>query len=313
METLQARHRKERQDLQSRITQKKKSATKKTRKAVNADCEDMERDLNERHARELFQANGDAIPAGEEAIMVENADPIDVLDASSDLPSGADVEATKVNEVVKEGEPETTPGVTRKPNRQKARLARRAAELEAQATQAAEEASALPNLRESERRTITDQLKKFGLQEQDIRPDGHCLYSAVADQLTSLSLRLQPDNMSVSSSDGEQQLPGYKLIRQVAAEYVQLHADDFEPFLEEPLDDYVRKIRETAEWGGHLELLAIARAYGLKINVLQGDGRLEEIEPDSGNKGNHASIWLAYYRHNFGLGEHYNSLRRDAA
>jgi hypothetical protein len=32
------------------------------------------------------------------------------------------------------------------------------------------------------------------------------------------------------------------------------------------------------EWGGQLELQAIARAYGVEINVVQKDGRMEKIE-----------------------------------
>ena len=60
------------------------------------------------------------------------------------------------------------------------------------------------------------------------------------------------------------------------------------------------------------ELTALARAYGVEIRVLQ-DGRTETIAP-----GGEAApeppkrIWLAYYRHGYGLGEHYNSLRQAA-
>ena len=81
----------------------------------------------------------------------------------------------------------------------------------------------------------------------------------------------------------------------------------FVPFLDEPLNDYLHKVRDTAEWGGQVELMALANAYGIIINVIQGDGRLEKIEPGQGT--DCKSIWLAYYRHGFGLGEHYNSLR----
>ena len=81
------------------------------------------------------------------------------------------------------------------------------------------------------------------------------------------------------------------------------------PWLDEPLGQYVTKIRETAEWGGHLELMALAKAYNVEICVLQ-DGGAQTIEPGSEASKEPEKIWLAYYRHGFGLGEHYNSLRR---
>jgi OTU domain-containing protein 6 len=80
--------------------------------------------------------------------------------------------------------------------------------------------------------------------------------------------------------------------------------------MEEPLDDYLRKIRETGEWGGHMELMALAKAYGVNINVLHSDGRVDKIEPGEGTSPEEGKeIWLGYYKHGFGLGEHYNSLR----
>ena len=50
--------------------------------------------------------------------------------------------------------------------------------------------------------------------------------------------------------------------------------------------------------------MALARAYGVGIRVVQ-DGRTAEIGEGGGKL-----VWLAYYRHGYGLGEHYNSLRR---
>ncbi|EEY14203.1 predicted protein [Verticillium alfalfae VaMs.102] len=74
-----------------------------------------------------------------------------------------------------------------------------------------------------------------------------------------------------------------------------------------------KEIRDTAEWGGQLELAALAARYGVEIKVVQ-DGRTETIETPSGGKDGKATevIWLAYYPHGYGLGEHYNSLRKAA-
>jgi OTU domain-containing protein 6 len=75
------------------------------------------------------------------------------------------------------------------------------------------------------------------------------------------------------------------------------------------LDTYVHKIRDTAEWGGQLELIALARSFNIEICVIQ-DGRVDKFEPSEGNVKEAEKIWLAYYRHGYGLGEHYNSLRK---
>jgi len=96
-------------------------------------------------------------------------------------------------------------------------------------------------------------------------------------------------------------------VRHVAADHIGAHQDDFAPFLEEDLSSYVQKVRDTGEWGGQIELQALAKAYNLRICVVQGDGEVTEI----GDGDDAQKIWLAYYRHGFGLGEHYNSLRQD--
>ncbi|KZF19005.1 cysteine proteinase [Xylona heveae TC161] len=315
MEELQARQRKELRDLQSRITQKKKSATKKTRKGVNDECANLERETKERHEKEiaalLGQGNEEEISANLDNMTLETShEPTN----TASQPNGEAKPAGQVNgtseaaddvETTANGEEQSR---ARKPNRQKARLARRAAEQEALAAQAAEEAANLPNMREKEKLTMMKEFAKHGLREQEIRPDGHCLYSAVADQLTDLGLGLKP-KIQIGGTDGQETL-GYKVVRRVAADFITQNSDDFVPFLEEPLDEYTHKIRDTAEWGGQLELLALSKAYGVEINVLQGDGRVEKVEP--GSDAAEQKLWLAYYRHNFGLGEHYNSLRKES-
>jgi OTU domain-containing protein 6 len=72
-----------------------------------------------------------------------------------------------------------------------------------------------------------------------------------------------------------------------------------------------------------LELSALANAYGVEIRVVQGGGRVEVVRPqeegraEAGEEGKGKeegkTLWLAYYRHGYGLGEHYNSLRKDGA
>ncbi|KAI1186582.1 OTU domain-containing protein 6B [Nemania serpens] len=365
LEALQARHRKEQRDLQSRITSKKKNATKKTRKGVNEECAALERYLEQRQEQELAALNGNGDEAdpdeqggedgeapdgfeeekmgeagrGKESlngITTTTGDITDRLKATRiapNDPSPLPLQTRTLESTARIQEPQTqtqTQGQGhgqggKKRNRQKERMARRAAERETAAEAAEHEARSMTDHRGLERSALERAFKAHGLVEHDIRPDGHCLFSAVADQLaqrkiplrvsTSPSSQSSPSPSQSQSLSSDEEKPPYRILRTVATEYMESHPDDFVPFLEEPLDSYVPKIRDTAEWGGQLELLALAAAYGVEIKVVQ-DGRTETIgSPSSGGGGAEVeaedrTIWLAYYRHGYGLGEHYNSLRK---
>lgn len=327
MEELQAKHRKELKDLQARIAQKKKNASKKTRKGVNDECDALEKETGERQVAEIAALNGKHT---EEEAHEENLE-----DGVTNGTAALSLEEETMNKVTSRPLVQHGPqsgagdssesqqqGFYKKPNRARARMERRKAEQEALFNQASHEASNLPDLKAAERERMVAAFRSRGLVEKEIRADGHCLYSAFADQMDVHGEALgtapiEEPNILRSLSHGfrrksepEQQakLEEYKVVRKAAAEYIEAHPDDFAPFLEEPLPEYIRKVRDTGEWGGQLELLALARRYGVQINVLQGDGRVEEIFPDQQDE-DVKKLWLAYYRHGFGLGEHYNSLR----
>ncbi|KAL8777269.1 MAG: hypothetical protein Q9213_007940 [Squamulea squamosa] len=301
MEQLQSKHRQQQKDLQAQITQKKKSATKKTRKGVNDECAELERQLKCKQELEIVDLQGRLNPK----------DVTDIQDSSSQ-PAIEQPDDKVVEHQIQEMSIKSVPvkdQQAQKPNRQKARLARRAAEQEHMVAQAAKEAQGLPDLRQQEIDAMRTLFSSRGLQEHEIRSDGHCLYAAVADQLTDQNRGLMPKE-SLSGVIGltEPSSAPYKVTRSVTASYIEDHANDFLPFLEEPLNDYVGKIRDTGEWGGHLELMALAKAYDVDINVVQSSGQIEKIE--SGTEKSKSTLWLSYYHHNFGLGEHYNSLRQ---
>lgn len=300
MEELQSRHRKEQRDLQSRITQKKKQANKKTRKGVNDECDRLEAELRLRQEAEVAELNGERAETNGETSMPERLEDL-TLQVDGDDTQRAEVNSLDATSPAND-EP-NAPSHGKKPNRQKARLARRAAEQEEQSKQAAAEARNLPDMKQQERDRMLEHMKERGLYEKEIRADGHCLYSAVADQLEQLQIPLG------AKPDGNPTVP-YKLVRSAAADYIEQHQDDFAPFLEEPLPDYLHKVRDTGEWGGQLELMALAKTYDTSINVLQDFGRVEKIESGSGAEDEKA-MWLGYYKHGFGLGEHYNSLRKS--
>ena len=302
MDEMQKKHRQEQKDLQSRIMQKKKSATKKTRKGINDECAELERQLKERQAAEVSSLVEPLLEDGGDDVAV------DMLEGEEEAKEPSNGLTTSLKSMSAFAHP-APDGPTKKPNRQKARLARRAAEQEAATEQAEREAADLPDLREQELMSMREAYTAKGLTEHEIRSDGHCLYAAIADQLKDLKIGFRP-KIKITDNDVEPTATnaGYKTTRQVAAAYISENPDDFAPFLEEPLAEYVKTIRETGEWGGHLEILALAKAYEVDINVLRADGRVDKIE--CGLEDAPHQLWLAYYQHSFGLGEHYNSLRR---
>jgi len=111
------------------------------------------------------------------------------------------------------------------------------------------------------------------LQIHEINPDGHCLFSAIADQLALLGL--------LPSAQAT-----YTTIRQIASQYMSSHPDDFIPFLpvvegedigndiglmsRETFEQYCVSVRDTAVWGGEPEIMALSRAYNIPIHVIQG-------------------------------------------
>ena len=301
MDDLLKKHRQEQRDLQARVTQKKKSATKKTRKGVNDECARLEEELKDKQNLELAGLNGKNEDFEERTLDTELVSSgTEFVTAPTDsLPTSVDANAQNASGI---GAAEEKPA--RKPNRQKARLARRAAEQEAAVKQAEEEAANLPNERELEAQRMQTVYTARGLIEQPIRSDGHCLYAAIADQLTFAGMEPKP---VVGLQVDAVEKADFKFTRRVAAAYIEQHADDFVPFLEEPLAAYVAKVRDTGEWGGHLEIIALSKAFGRDICVLHGSGQCDKIE--NGGHSSEQPLWLAYYKHSHGLGEHYNSLR----
>lgn len=294
LEQMQARHRKELKDLQGRITSKKKNANKKTRKGVNDECESMERSLREKQAQELASLQ----PAGDVDDITEEEEEESKLGKLEDKVEEKLEKAADKLHISSNGSNGTGVPPAKKRNRQQERMARRAAEQEAAAQQAEDEAANMTDHRARESEYMKKMFDTYSLSEKDIEPDGHCLFSAVADQLNqnAVPIGTQPS-----------ELP-YKAVRRGAADYMLSHRDDFAPFLEEKLEVYADNIKNTAEWGGEMELMALARLYDVEIRVIQ-DGRMEKIGELEGRDSGKI-LWLAYYRHGYGLGEHYNSLRQ---
>ena len=266
---------------------------------MNDECETLERELKERQKAELDALNGEEIANGVDGLDLNHDDQDDPTDKPQDEATPP-VETTTSKTITTAPSPTSTsntPPPPKKRNRQKDRLARRQADQSAAIAAASSEAASMPDARSLELESMASHREALHLEETPIRPDGHCLYSAIATSLPATTVQ----------KSGPYDL-GYQNVRYTAAKFIAEHADDFAAFLEEPVEVYTRKVRETAEWGGAVELQALARAYGRRINVLQSDGRVERIGGTEGE--GEEEVWVAYYRHSFGLGEHYNALKK---
>jgi len=146
-----------------------------------------------------------------------------------------------------------------------------------------------------------------------VNPDGHCLFSAIADQLALLSI--------ISSSQAN-----YVTTRLAAANYIYSHPDDFLPFLPsvdgedgigsldaglmspKDFEKYCKTIGETNTWGGEPEILALSRAFGVPIHVVQGGNppivvhNPNETFPTTADSKSKA-VRISYHRRMYGLGE----------
>ncbi|KAL1746373.1 hypothetical protein HDZ31DRAFT_34322, partial [Schizophyllum fasciatum] len=154
---------------------------------------------------------------------------------------------------------------------------------------------------------------------RQINPDGHCLFSAVADQLKVLGI--------VPEANAT-----YAFVRDAAAKYMFNHPDDFIPFLPSAVgedgdgagdaglmtpkqfEQYCATIRDTGVWGGEPEIMALSRSFNIPIHVIQyGQPPIVIHHPqgEAQDEDTHAkgAVRISYHRRMYGLGEHYNSLR----
>ena len=206
-------------------------------------------------------------------------------------------------------------------------------EKEVQATLAKEVAKSdphrPPSMRDIEWGHINETLSELDLTVKEIASDGNCLYRAISDQLKLIADSIPTEHSFLASTlAGAIPQKNFAELREMAAEYMRTHRDDFMPFMdvngESGYESYCVKVGNsvgTVEWGGQLEIRALSNALGYPIEVFE-DGhmvRMEDLDPDTGvmagligmeREKELPPIRLTYHRHYLALGEHYNSVMR---
>lgn len=279
-QTLLARHRKEKKDLQAKVQALKKAKVdKKKKKEQQDEINRLETELENRHAEELNKLNSLNISEKScEAELNENKTEID--DGESE-----EVKQTKVS----------------KAQRRREKKAQEDKEREAQIK--AEEALNKNSPRILEDKKIAEILSKRGLVSFAVPADGDCLYNAVKHQLARIGI------CEYQTTD----------LRLMAADYIEDNKDSIIFYMTNPdtgdilsedeFRKYCHQVRNTKSWGGEIEVKALSSSLKCPIEIIQASG----TSPVHG-EGEDPSrkLVLTYHRHMYRLGEHYNSTMEPA-
>ncbi len=167
----------------------------------------------------------------------------------------------------------------------------REAAWEANRQAAVAEAAGRPDWQGQEAAAFAHRLQERGFKVLEVAADGHCLFGAIGCQLP--------------------QVQDHWRMRGVAADWMLRHSDSFAPFLELEkcsFEEYCQTVRSSGQWGGQMELEALAQALPARIIVIQAAGEDLLFGPEDAE----ILIYLSYHRHAFSLGEHYNALIKKA-
>lgn len=244
---IEAKHEEEWRAFREKAEAQRQGASKKKLKQIEFELQQEESDLRYRQHQELDELEG----GGSDAATVE--EPVVVEDAA----------AKRREEERQASAEDLMPGFDKKgPSKAQKRREKKEKEAAALRKQRDEEMKDVPNFEELEKNRMADQLTEVGLKIVDIAADGNCLYRAISHQL---------------AFQGAVQQPDHEALRGICADYMQAHADDYLPFLEEEFaspdgfEKYLAQVRGT-EWGGELELRALSEVLGHPIKVYQGKG-----------------------------------------
>ncbi|KAH8741834.1 hypothetical protein FG386_003694 [Cryptosporidium ryanae] len=155
---------------------------------------------------------------------------------------------------------------------------------------------------EIELNTINEKLKELKLKLFNISPDGNCLFGSIKHQLD------QKDIGTYSIKD----------LRRIAVEYIEQNKETMEQFVlasiensDTSFEKYCENIRDTNEWGGEVELVALSNSLKIPITVIRSLNHRNEYYgehfhiKDGTTNGN--TLFIVYHMHLFANGPHYNS------
>ncbi|KAG1172635.1 hypothetical protein G6F70_008632 [Rhizopus microsporus] len=287
LDELLERHKEEQKQLTSKIIALRKSAPKsdkRKKREINSRIADLEYGLKLKHEEEIraFKAKESGLDPSDQQNELDDGISLDRLNELT----------LQDNDQLKTQDAAQQPKA-KKVNKAKLRIEKRNAEMERLREEAEQEAANQVDQGAIEADAIRELVIPMNLRVKQITADGHCLYNAFADQLK------QRYNEETS----------YKDLRKLAADYMRNHADDFMPFLyleDGDFEKYCNDVENTARWGGQLEILALAKARKVPVDIVQTGAPVLKICDDE--YPDKPPVKLAYHKHLYSLGAHYNSL-----
>lgn len=277
-EVIEARHKKERKELQSKVQALKKSAgkgDKKKKKEVLEEIARLEADLDQKHTDELKQLENNKVNNCSNA--EPNANQNDIQTSATD-----DDKTVRISKA------------------QKRREKKAAEEKIRQADILAEQELHKDGPRSIENNAIKNILSKRGLIIQPIQSDGNCLYNAVRHQLQ-ITIRLVEDVSTLRNKCAD-----YITANKESLICYMINPDTGNIYTDSEFERYCSDLRYTAAWGGHIEIRALSHVLKVPIEVIQAIGPVT-IQGDDKFSG--PNLVITYHRHMYSLGEHYNSTK----
>lgn len=98
----------------------------------------------------------------------------------------------------------------------------------------------------------------------------------------------------------------HRAVRRKAVQYMRDHRSDFEAFVGDDMDGWLKEMSQHESWGDELTLRALCEAYGIVINVITSDQQhwFMRYEPEAQPK-KAAEVFITYI-----APIHYNAVRR---
>lgn len=277
-EDLSSRHKKERKELQAKIQAMKKTAgkgDKKKKKEVLEEIARLESDLDKKHEQELAQA--EKTTAND--VQLNEQDEANQNDVES---SDADDKTVRISRAQKRRD--------KKASEEKVRQAEILAQEEINKT----------GPRTVELNTIKKILAKRDLALHPIASDGNCLYNAIRNQLQ-VTGRFADDIRTLRNKTAD-----YILENKDSLIFYMTNPDTGDCLNDAEFEKYCADLRNTAAWGGQIEITALSQILQVPIEVIQATGP-STIQGD--DKFNGSNLIITYHRNMFSLGEHYNGTK----
>mmetsp|Transcript_5085 Transcript_5085/g.12477 ORF Transcript_5085/g.12477 Transcript_5085/m.12477 type:complete len:333 (+) Transcript_5085:48-1046(+) len=288
---LVKRHGRELRDLKDKGQREiKKTKNKAEKKELEQKYKDLEQELLAKHRAEL-EAIGAAPPKEEEK---ENEE---VVDAAAMIMAAEANEGDEFNPGFFAGQKQLSKAAKAKLKKQEKERLRK--------EEVAKEFENVVPLSTIEKQKMRNQLRSHGLRIHEIPADGNCLFRALEHQMI----------CQKEAAGLDERIPDHSELRDVAATYMLDHADDFRWFVEDEQfqsEDGFKKYCEEkvrgSEWGGELEIQALALSLEKRVQIFQGEGEPLLVRGDQfEGPQQYPELKISYHKFLY-ASAHYNSL-----